>query len=316
MLITYFQLISSIPRSFPLVAGKKTAESSDTSVATQAFSRKNSTEPVGATGPLDSMKEALQPVLDALGNINVQAIDMVQCIVGPRYIDRLTFTSVLVVGSIGIAWAIVGVIQLRACAGGRSRAAAATNASSVATAVSIQVLFLLYPLSCAFILRTWVCDDYNVNGQPMTFMADDKFVECSSPEYVRVHAVASALVAVVVFGMPALQYFMLRPWRKPFNRLTVPTEDGYLVPSDDAALVVGDLFILYKPDYPLGALADAAFKLVFTAVLGVLFKGAQQTGLVISGILCVVCGFSFAIYKPLTYPFANHIVLATYVYVY
>jgi hypothetical protein len=248
----------------------------------------------------------------------VQAIDTIQCIVGPRYIDRLTFSSILVLGTISIAWAIVAILRGCSRVGGRSRLAAnvrvaATDAASVATAVSIQVLFLLYPLSCAFICRTWVCDTYIVDGEEKQFMADDKFVECGSPEYGTLVAVALALVIVVIIGMPALQYWMLRRWRKPLDRLFVATEDGHRVPSTDGRLILGEMYVLYKPHFYLGAIADAVVKLVLTAVLGVVFKDAQTTGLVIAGILCVALGFIFAVFTPFVHRAANYIVLATYI---
>ena len=56
------------------------------------------------------MKTAFVPVLDVLGNVNVQAFDAIQCMVGPRYIDRLVFTAVILLGSISIAWTVVGVL--------------------------------------------------------------------------------------------------------------------------------------------------------------------------------------------------------------
>ena len=115
---------------------------------------------VTAAGPLASMR-AIEPVLDLLGNFNVQALDGIQCMVGPRYVDRLVLTSVLICGSIFIMWAVVGHLHLRACAGRRtcSRVAASARvatqgASSVATTMSIQIVFLLYPLACSLILRT------------------------------------------------------------------------------------------------------------------------------------------------------------------
>ena len=250
VLVTYFQLLSSIPRSFPLVARAGTsskgsespAEASATSASTQAAQGYNSTEPTKQAGPMDLMMAAFQPVLDALGNFNVQVIDTIQCIVGPRYIDRLTFTATLIIGSIGTAWAIVGILHVCACVcrspnssktAIRSRLAdnarvAVLSASSVASTVSIQVLFLLYPLSCAFILRTWACDAYNVNGETRSFMADDKYVECTpwfafdSP-YGKVASAAAVFLVIVVLGMPALQYWLLRRWKKPFNRLFVST---------------------------------------------------------------------------------------------
>ena len=267
------------------------------------------------------MKTAFVPVLDVLGNVNVQALDAIQCMVGPRYIDRLVFTAVILLGSISIAWTVVGVLQLCACACGRrvcSRLAskarvAVLGATSVATTVSIQILFLMYPLSCAFILRTWVCDEYSVNGETKQFMADDKFVECTSPEYYMLAAIAAVLVVVVVIGMPALQYWMLSSWMRPFDRLFVPTDEGCLVPSVDGESVLGPLYVLYKPRFHLWALVDAAVKLVFTAVLGVVFKDAQQTGLVAAVLLFAILGFVSALLAPFVHHGSNHIVLATYV---
>ena len=267
------------------------------------------------------MKTAFVPVLDVLGNVNVQALDAIQCMVGPRYIDRLVFTAVILLGSISIAWTVVGVLQLCACACGRrvcSRLAskarvAVLGATSVATTVSIQILFLMYPLSCAFILRTWVCDEYSVNGETKQFMADDKFVECTSPEYYMLAAIAAVLVVVVVIGMPALQYWMLSSWMRPFDRLFVPTDEGCLVPSVDGESVLGPLYVLYKPRFYLWALVDAAVKLVFTAVLGLVFKDAQQTGLVAAVILFAILGFVSALLAPFAHHGSNHIVLATYV---
>ena len=85
-----------------------------------------------------------------------------------------------------------------------------------------------------------------------------------------------------------------------------------MVPSADGERVLGDLYILYKPRFYLWAIADAAFKLVFTAVLGVLFKDAQQTGLVVAAILCVGLGFFSAVFSPFVHHSANYIVLAMF----
>jgi hypothetical protein len=319
VLITYFQLVSSIPRSYPLVAGKKSDETdSSRGEGSAAAAGNNST----TTGPLASMRAIIEPVLDVLGNVNVQAADGIQCMVGPRYIDRLIFTAVVVLGSVGTAWAVVGAMHMCACICGRASICgrrrlarhmrSTLSASSAATTVSIQILFLLYPMSCGFIMRTWVCDSYNVNGEKRRFMADDKFVECNSSEYGTVVAVAGVLVVVVVVGMPALQYMMLRRWRQPFDQLFVPTEEGRLVPSVAGDDVLGPLYVLYKPRFYMWALADAAVKLIFTGLLGVVFNDEQQTGLVFSAILCVGLVIVTAILMPFVYQTANYIVLATY----
>ena len=125
-------------------------------------------------------------------------------------------------------------------------------------------------------------------------------------------AVASALIVVVVIGMPALQFSLLQRWKKPFDRLFVPNNEGHLVPSADGKDILGPLYDLYKPRFYLWALVDAAAKLVFTGVLGVVFKDAQQTGLVVSAIMCVCMGSCSVILMPFTHKMANYIVCATY----
>ena len=171
---------------------------------------------------------------------------MIQCIVGPRYMDRLVFTAVLVLGPISLVWAVAGIAHV--CAGrvnrnrdskllGSKRLGAfartvSKKSDSWAIMISVQILFLLYPLSCTFVVRTWVCDEYNVNGKVRWFMADDKSIECiidSTSQYSSIVAAAIALFVIIVLGMPTLQYLILRHWRKPFDRLFVPTEKGDLV---------------------------------------------------------------------------------------
>jgi hypothetical protein len=318
VLITYFQLVSSIPRSFPLVAGASTTEgehegAGPTSSAVVGDSISNS------TGPLDSMKVALEPALDFVGNLNVQALDVIQCLIGPRYIDRLIFCAAIILGSICVFWSAVLLLHLCACMCGRtctrlavSAKVTALHAQHVATTASIQILFLLYPMACGVILRTWLCDAYNVNGEPRRFMADDKFVECSSAEYKLTAAIAAALVVVIIIGMPVMQYVMLHRWHEPFECLFVPTEEGHLVPSEHGNDVLGPLYVLYKPRFYLWALADAAVKLVFTGVLGVVFKDAQSAGLIVSAIMCVGLGFITAVLRPFAHLPGNYIVLATY----
>ena len=144
------------------------------------------------------------------------------------------------------------------------------------------------------------------------FMADDKFVECSSTEYKLTAAIAAALVVVIVIGMPVMQYVMLHRWREPFDCLFVPTEEGHLVPSERGNDVLGPLYVLYKPRFYLWALADAAVKLIFTGVLGVVFKDAQSAGLIVSAIMCIGLAIVTAVLMPFAHQQANYVVLATY----
>ena len=129
---------------------------------------------------------------DVFGNMNVQAIEVINCVIGPRHSDRLVIIAAVTIGAIFATWAFVVMLQwitalLKKLHLSRhmhvrhfSRASKAVAlARSVAIVFSVDVLFLVYPLSCSTILRTFLCTPFEVDGEKVYYMVDDLAIRCS-----------------------------------------------------------------------------------------------------------------------------------------
>ena len=312
VIVTFLQLFVSIPRSFPEV--RKAAEAAATAAGAAAtpLSGTATNGTAASNGGSEFYAEfvaALQPVFDLVSNINVQSIEAIQCMVGPRHYDRLSMAAGLLLAPIGAVW--LGVLLLSALARvvagtilkNRLRAAE-LSAVQVAFSVTITIASLLYPLTCAFVLRTWVCKPFVVGGETRYFMADDTLVECrlSTGPYIGTVGLSIVFIFVIVLGIPVLQVAMLRRWVNPINRLYVPTDQGVLEPSTDGKAVMGDLFVVYSPRFYWWGVVDSLSKLLLASVIGVAFAEAQNTGMAITSVLC--CGFSMVVL--VWKPFAHH----------
>ena len=112
LLVTYFQLMSGIERAFPLSAkrneGGKGGEANGTR---STFSASNATSTSNSATALEALKITVQPVLDFVSNVNVQALEAVRCLSGPRHFDKLVAGAVVILGPIILAWFIVGTFE-------------------------------------------------------------------------------------------------------------------------------------------------------------------------------------------------------------
>lgn len=195
---------------------------------------------------------------------------------------------------------------------GNRRRWLARVAVPTATTVSILVSFLLYPLTCAYVIRIWVCTPFLVNNETIRFMTDDMLVECRGAAYDEVVAFGIALVTFVVIGMPLMQWLLLRRWAHPFNRLYIPTEDGHVQPSEDGERVLGSLYIMFKPTHYWWSLLDSATKLLLTSFISLPFAESQGTGLIISSMICCVLMSVMMIDGPFVDAGANSLGALTY----
>ena len=108
-----------------------------------------------------SVQSALQPAFEAISNMNLGAVELGSCVVGPRHKDRLSFSAGLVLFLIGLPWLTALTLQLLATVKGLSKslAGAAHATTKFATRNTVRIAFLLYPSTATSVLRTWIYDE-------------------------------------------------------------------------------------------------------------------------------------------------------------
>ena len=355
-MITYFQLSSAVYTAFPIsLKANQAAGSTDaTTAAATPVEQGNSSYTTTTTNNNNNNNgrsvfvvamEAMQPAFDFVGNINLSILEFVNCMVGPRHMDRLSFAICTIIGVPLAIWVVVLLLQgagllARRCCSKSSPILAFANwlcravNSNLATTLSALVVFLVYPRATATILRSFVCTAYTgMHGGPTVdaldatspaqllpwaakkdpfntyWLEDDPSVQCELGEsqYLNMLIVASVACCLIVIGCPLLQYMLLRRWRYPYNALHVPTDKGTYVPSEQGNAVLGQLYTFYRHHFWAMGSVDMLFKTLLAGFLGVVYQDDQVTGLALSSLACGIIAALYMTLQPFEHLQANYI---------
>ena len=120
---------------------------------------------------------------------------------------------------------------------------------SLGALLQLRLAFYVYPSLTRVVLRTFVCKAYrDSDGFTKDFLVDDTTVSCDShSDYFAMHLYAGFMVAVVVFGIPALNLYHLWTWRYPFNRLYSLSNKGFRFPAKAVRAQLGSAMLTYHP---------------------------------------------------------------------
>ena len=228
VIITHFQLISSIDRSFPdmVVNLSERKNTADVSAAAEAAS--NSTVgPHNSILALSSIESAVNNVAGAVSNVNIAVLDFIACFLGPRHLNKVVYTTVTAIGLLLVTSALPWALRcIRADRVSQHDFKMIAMFSHFCSKAQLILIFLVYPALTSTIMRTFVCKEYaqDNNGNPTTWLVDDTTVQCEHSSHVGTNATAVAtapntyvflwvyswvMVIVVVIGFPALLLYRL-----------------------------------------------------------------------------------------------------------
>jgi hypothetical protein len=119
---------------------------------------------VVVSGMYASMQTVLQPVFDAVSNLNLQVVEFIGCAVGPRHYDQLLFSTGLLLLLIFMPWVIAVILQLLASIKCMAKpfASMARAATNISTRLSVRIYAFcvglsrrrsphMSPLECLFV---------------------------------------------------------------------------------------------------------------------------------------------------------------------
>ena len=186
VIIGHFQLMSSIPGSFPELNVQQNSsvltpdptKTATAAAAAAAAAGSNATAAVSVT----FFKQVLGDVTGTFSNINISVFEVVECFLGPRHEGRLIYTTVTAI----IMMAVAGGIPrfLRCFTRGRRLAIhdaqLISNLSHFFRKGQLVLIFLIYPALTSTIMRTFVCNDYAYDdqGNATFWLVDDTIVHC------------------------------------------------------------------------------------------------------------------------------------------
>ena len=285
VIIAHFQLISSIPASFPemdpKVQATATVNGADQAVITGAagvVAASNST--AGADEPVTFFKKAVTEVTGTVANINVSVLDFIGCFLGPRHEHRLIYTTVTAVSLLVVASLVPWLI--RCCVRGRDLAQHDSNLIATfqhaCSKGQLVLIFLVYPAITQTVMRTFVCKEYAVDddGNPTSWLVDDTVVQCdlglpSNPadpstaySYAFLYYYSCFMIVVVVAGFPAFLLSRLWSWRRPFDRMYFVDEDGVEKPTEEALGALGAIVMFHSGAWYF-SIVDMFFKFMLVS---------------------------------------------------
>jgi hypothetical protein len=182
VIITHFQLYSSIQRSFPelnvqLETSAATAPVPATPTPTAG--------PVGnSTAPVAYFQKALGDATGAVSNLNMAVFEIVGCFLGPRHEARLLYTTATAIALMVVASIIPRII--RCCLRGKRLAQHDSNLIALFEDFLLKsqliLVFLVYPALTMTIMRTFVCKEYAQDdlGNPTFWLVDDTVMQCET----------------------------------------------------------------------------------------------------------------------------------------
>ena len=329
VIITHFQLMSSLKVSFPEMGVRDAAD--------EIFSN----------GTVSIFKEALNDATGTVSSLNVAVLEYIGCFVGPRHESRLIYTTVTAIGLLLAAGLIPWAFR-RATSGKRI----AQHDSNFIAAVEhyclegqLILIFLVYPALTTTIMRTFVCQEYaqDDQGNPTKWLVDDTVVQCDfsmggavaaataavagetssnttakmtaavvgATPYVLLYAYSWAMVIIVVLGFPTIVYIRLWSWRHPFDRMYFIDEDGREKPTPEALTHLYTI-VMFRSGVWAMSIVDMFFKFLLVSFIGVLFQSHQIAGLCVAGLCCAPIIAFFALKRPYLYTGGNYLSVASY----
>ena len=318
IIITHFQFISSVPRTFPDLA--ESEDPLDSPRGLNSTRTTSSSDWTGNTAWVASLKADIRIFGDLVGNFSVKAIEFIDCVLGPRHTEQLAIMTGVTILCLLIARMVPvclkGARQVfrpmcpKCVQNLKSHDVGIRGACS---SFSITVTFFLYPTCTQLILRTFVCTDYkNMDGSSGAWLADDPLINCASPEYELAYIYAIVMIFVLVLGLPALILISLREWRYPFDRLYEGDNSGNLVPSSRGRQRFGGAYKWFHSSYWSMGVIDMLLKLLLVSGVGVVFNKNQVAGAAVSVLCCVVIVAFFALNRPYIFSGANRLAATSY----
>ena len=199
VIIGHFQLMSSIPGSFPELNVQQNSSTlipdpTKTATAAAAAAGSNATAAVSVT----FFKQVLGDVTSTVSNINISVFEVMDCFLGPRHEGRLICTTLTALTMLAVAGAVPRF--LRCFTRGRRLAIHDTqlvsNLSHFLRKGQLILIFLVYPALTSTIVRTFVCNDYAYDdqGNATFWLVDDTVVQC---EVVTPRKLATSVVTML-----------------------------------------------------------------------------------------------------------------------
>ena len=330
VIITHFQLSTSIMVSFPDM---------DVSKAANSPAQAKIVVDTNSNSTTSFFKEALNDAAGTVTSLNVAVLEYIGCFVGPRHESRLVYSTMTAIGLLLAAsvvpWAFRRASRIcfkRITLHTANYLEAFDHYSSKGQLI---LIFLVYPALTTRIMRTFVCQTYaqDDQGNPTKWLVDDTTVQCwggtavaavagdtpanttalttGTTPYVWIYAYSWVMVIVVVLGFPAFLYLRLWSWRYPFNRMYFIDEDGHERPTP-AALEDLDTIVMFRSGVWATSIADMFFKFLIVSFIGVVFQSHQVAGAVVTGLCCVPIMAFFAFARPYLYAGGNYVSTASY----
>ena len=188
VIITHFQLMSSISATYPELNVRLDPNAAAAAVATTATTVAASNIKAGAqnnnTTPVMMVKKTVGDVTGAVSNLNVAVFEFIGCFVGPRHEAKLLYTTVTALTLMAVASLVPWIV--RRCL--RERRIAYHDSNLIAgfehffLKSQLVLVFLVYPALTMTIMRTFVCKQYaqDDQGNPTWWLVDDTVMQCET----------------------------------------------------------------------------------------------------------------------------------------
>ena len=171
---------------------------------------------------------------------------------------------------------------------------------SVATRLMVYFILFTYPGVSSFILRTWKCKSYNDGTR---WLVSDLSFQCDTENYYYLLVFTVFLMFLIILGMPIYIYRRVRQYRYPQNRLyNINSQTGQLEPLRDTNLVIGSLYIDYKPKFWGFEAFEMFRKLLLTSGIGLVATRDPQLQMFVSMIVIILLTVLYAFVRP----YASH----------
>ena len=184
VIITHFQLMSSIAATYPELNVRLDPNAAAAATATTAAASNNTAGAQNNTTPVMMVKKAVGDITGAVSNLNVAVFEYIGCFVGPRHEAKLLYTTATALTLMLVASLVPWIV--RRCFRGRRITYHDSNLiagfESFWSKSQLVLVFLVYPALTMTIMRTFVCKEYaqDDQGNPTWWLVDDTVMQCET----------------------------------------------------------------------------------------------------------------------------------------
>ena len=222
-----------------------------------------------------------------LGMLNVTAMGFFRCMFGPRFYAQLILNTAVPMAIIVLIWALPkifrGIVRCplcHKCCKPKHLYKAKIQVDAMAPAalsMDFTLVFLLYPMMCTTIIRSFVCERFDLSEDGLVYqrwLKDDPLIMCSASYdplpagYFPIAMFAGVMVCVTIIGIPVFIVYLVYPFRYPINKLYYANEEGEIAPCETADKAVGVVYRRYKPAFWYFESAEMVRKVILAAVIG------------------------------------------------